>query len=379
MPESKTILHIVSFDIPIPQNYGGVIDIYYKVKALHDIGVKVILHCFEYGRAHNLELNKVCQKVYYYKRKTFINPLFGELPYIVNSRNSPELLERLLEDNYPILFEGIHTTYLIGEKQLSQRFKIVRTHNIEHDYYKNLEEVESNWFKKYFFRLEAERLKRYEKKLKKANLILAISPADVSYFAHKFGSMVKYLPAFHSNNHISSEAGDGAFVLYHGNLSVGENNFAALYLVNEVFDDELSSKIPLVIAGQNPTKALIQAVKSKSNIRLLSHVTTDEIHDLINKAKINVLPTFQSTGIKLKLLNALFMGKHCIVNELMVSNTGLENACVVCSTAEKMKKAIEKYWDLPFDSKEVNRRELLLKTFDNKKNAMKLLDLINKA
>lgn len=55
MPESKTILHIVSFHIPIPQNYGGVIDIYYKVKALHDIGVKVILHCFEYGRAHNLQ------------------------------------------------------------------------------------------------------------------------------------------------------------------------------------------------------------------------------------------------------------------------------------------------------------------------------------
>lgn len=84
---------------------------------------------------------------------------------------------------------------------------------------------------------------------------MAISPADVSYFAHKFGSMVKYLPAFHSNNHISSEAGDGAFVLYHGNLSVGENNFAALYLVNEVFDNRIEFQNTFSNCGSKSNKS----------------------------------------------------------------------------------------------------------------------------
>ncbi len=27
-------LHIISFDIPYPPNYGGVIDVFYKLKAL---------------------------------------------------------------------------------------------------------------------------------------------------------------------------------------------------------------------------------------------------------------------------------------------------------------------------------------------------------
>jgi len=36
-------LHIVSFDVPAPPSYGGVIDVYYKARALADLGVKVHL------------------------------------------------------------------------------------------------------------------------------------------------------------------------------------------------------------------------------------------------------------------------------------------------------------------------------------------------
>ena len=38
-------INIVSFNIPWPANYGGVIDVYYKMQALHKCGVKIILHC----------------------------------------------------------------------------------------------------------------------------------------------------------------------------------------------------------------------------------------------------------------------------------------------------------------------------------------------
>ena len=38
-------LNIVSFNIPYPANYGGVIDVYYKLEALRACGVKLILHC----------------------------------------------------------------------------------------------------------------------------------------------------------------------------------------------------------------------------------------------------------------------------------------------------------------------------------------------
>jgi hypothetical protein len=66
---SEKKLHIVCHDVPWPADYGGVVDLFYKLKALHAEGVKIILHCFLYGeRSRQDELNKYCEEVHYYKR-----------------------------------------------------------------------------------------------------------------------------------------------------------------------------------------------------------------------------------------------------------------------------------------------------------------------
>ena len=56
-------LHIISFDIPYPANYGGVIDVYYKAKALSEKGVKVHLHCFQYGRKPSMVLENLVKNL----------------------------------------------------------------------------------------------------------------------------------------------------------------------------------------------------------------------------------------------------------------------------------------------------------------------------
>ena len=66
-------LHIVSFDVPFPPNYGGIIDVFYKIKALSELGVEIYLHAFEYKTGKSEELEKICKKVYYYPRKTSYN------------------------------------------------------------------------------------------------------------------------------------------------------------------------------------------------------------------------------------------------------------------------------------------------------------------
>ena len=67
MNDSDYHLHVIAFDVPYPANYGGVIDVFYRVKALSEAGVKVHLHCFEYGRGEQ-EILKRCYEVKYYKR-----------------------------------------------------------------------------------------------------------------------------------------------------------------------------------------------------------------------------------------------------------------------------------------------------------------------
>ncbi len=370
---SEKHINIIAFDVPYPADYGGVIDIFFKLKSFIDAGVKVHLHCFEYGRKPQDELKKICASVHYYPRKTAKSLLFNTLPYVVLTRTSEALKKNLLKNNYPILMEGLHCTFLLNDPEIQKRKIIVRAHNVEHDYYENLAKVEHHIFKKYYFFNEAGKLKKYELILKNASVIAAISPNDTDYFSSHFKN-VHYIPAFHPNERVNIDEGKGNFAFYHGNLAVGENNEAALYLINKIFD-----KLPyqLVIAGSKPSEELIKAIKGKQNIQLKDNLTPAQIHKLIREAQCNVLPTFQSTGIKLKLLSSLFTGRFCIVNKPMVENTGLENLCIIANSAEKMREKIKDVMSKEFSKREIEKREkILLENFSNKENIKKLIRLV---
>jgi len=366
-------LHIISFDVPYPANYGGVIDVYHKVRVLASLGVKIHLHCFQYGRPQSDELKSICEEVHYYQRKTTRSYLFRRRPFIAVSRTSEELVANLLKDDFPILFEGLHTCYYLDDERLVDRFKVVRTHNIEHDYYQSLAKVENDFFKKYYFLNEVGKLKRFERTLCNAQLVAAISLPDAAYLDSRYPN-VHHISAFHPNDNVSGLQGIGKFCLYHGNLEVGENNQAALYLVQSIFSQ---LDIPLIIAGNRPSKELKEEVSKHTHIELKVGLDTEAIHQLIRDAQVNVLPTFQSTGIKLKLLAALYMGRYCVVNSSMVENTGLESLCRVEDSDKRFADAVASLFEKTFDDNEFAKRENVLNTrFSNGINAEKLVSLI---
>ena len=370
MPENH--LHIVSFSIPFPANYGGVIDVFYKLKALHKAGIKIHLHCYQYDRPEAEELNLYCETVNYYPRKTGIASQFSLKPYIVESRQSDDLLKNLLSDNYPILFEGLHSCYYLNHKALQGRILIYRESNIEHDYYLNLFKSEKNIGRKTFFLIESFRLRLYQKQLKFATKMLVVSQTDCEYLAKQFPEEeVVYLPSFHGNSEVNSQPGEGGYVLYHGNLSVGENALAAEYLVKEVFND---LSVPLKIAGLNPSESLKNLVAGFKNIELIPNPPQTEMEALIKNAQINILVTFQATGLKLKLLNTLYNGRWMLVNREMLAGTGLEKLCEIAADAREMKKKISFLFNTEFDHNQLfARSELLQKRFSDAENAKKLI------
>ncbi len=366
-------LHIISFDVPLPANYGGVIDVWYKIKALRELGVEITLHAFTYGRTPAQELNQYCKKVYYYERSSSWLHGLAAKPYIVLSRANRQLLENLQNDEAPILFEGLHSCAFLDAPELKHRLKIVRTHNIEHDYYEALARVESNWIKSLYFKREARKLKVFESVLKHAQHIIAISPADTKQLQTRYKN-VKHVMAFHAYSTVTAQEGKGDYCLYHGNLAVGENNEAALFLIREVF---ASGKHRLIIAGNNPCPTLKNAVAEHKNIELRSDISTAEIDNLIANAQINVLPTFQATGIKLKLLAALFQGRHCLVNDHMIANTGLESVCEHANTGTEWRSAVDRLMNEPFATEQLQLRQTILgSSFSNLANAQKIKALL---
>ena len=368
-------LHIISFNVPFPANYGGVIDVFYKIKALHTLGVKITLHCFEYGRTSAPILEKYCKKVHYYQRKTGIFKQISLKPYITNSRSSRLLLKNLEVDSAPILFEGLHCCYYLNHPSLKNRQKLVRMHNIEWEYYLHLAHLEANFIKKSFFRLESFRLKRFQDKLQYANRILAISPQDAEKLNEHF-KQIHYIPAFHPNEKVMSQVGQGNYILFHADLSVKDNEEGAIFLINKVFKDK-NVKMPFVIAGLNPTKKLSDLVNLYDNISLQANLSHEDLQQLIYNAHINILISFQSAGMKLKLLNALFTGRFCLVNTPMVKDTGLEKLCTVKDDYQEIQLALSKLSLTPFQFNHLNnRKEYLGNEFFNDYNAKQILKIL---
>ncbi len=366
-------INIISFDVPYPANYGGVIDVFYKIKHFYNKGIKIHLHCFEYGRGEQSELNKYCASVHYYKRKTGIKSQISSQPYIVKSRTSNELKSNLLKNDFPILFEGLHCCSLLNDVAFKNRFKIVRNHNIEHDYYNELANVEKNSIKRKYFKTEAKKLNQFENTLKSANLCLAVSNSDLSYFEKTYpDNNFIHVPCFHSNEEVTTQPGVGNYVLYQGNLSVIENINAAEFIINHIFND---ITIPLKIAGLNPPSELNQLIKKHPHIELIENLSDDEMNELIANAQINLLYTEQATGLKLKLLNALYIGKHCVVNSKMVEGTSLNTLCLVEGDPNRLKTLVESTFSTAFTEEEIEKRKaVLLQDYSNENSFQKIIE-----
>lgn len=371
MSESK-VLHVVAFNVPFPADYGGVIDVYYKLKALSEAGVAIILHTFSYGRKRSPELEEICREVHYYSRKSGLKYFFGPKPYIVSTRCSKKLSDNLLKDAHPVLFEGLHTTCVLSDCKEAGKQTLVRTHNIEHRYYKMLAKSERNIFRKIYLNSEARKLKKYEGILSEANHLLSISTTDAIYFKEIFGES-HFVSAFHHYTQVDIAKGKGDYILFHGNLSVPENESAILYLIRKVLS---RIKFPVIIAGKHPGKVLKRMCDKYPHINLLPNVSNEKMNQLIKEAHINLLYTYQPTGLKLKLLHSLYAGRYCMTNLLMLSGSGLDKLCHIYNNPEHAIELITELMAKEFPGDIIKLRTKELKAFNNQTNAKKVISLL---
>ncbi len=374
----KRQLHIVCLDTPWPPDYGGAIDMMNRIIALHRAGIGIHLHYFSYNeRGTPNELNRFCETIRVYERKTGRAGLAKGVPYIVASRNDEQLAINLNRDDHPILLEGLHCTGVLPALDTEHRKVVVRMHNDEYRYYSDLGRAERSLFRKLFFRRESRLLRSYQAQLPQGCTYACITPGDTAVMKNEFHlNRSVYLPAFPSWQKVNGEEGAGTLCLYHGNLSVPENEEAALWLLRKVFT---KIRKPFVIAGKKPSRKLQKMAHLFQHTCLVADPTDSELDDLIRKAHINILPSFNrsNTGLRLKLLHVLYQGRHCIVNDPMVMGTGLEDACHIASTPDAFASVIMQLYHQPFTQEEISlRKRLLGNTYDNDRNTEMLIQYL---
>lgn len=369
--EKKRSIHMICLSIPWPPDYGGAIDMWYKIQAFRRAEIPVILHCFEYDRPQSPVLEKYCENVYYYPRQRRVRDLLSIVPFIVKSRKNSRLVKNLLQDNSPILIEGIHSSWLAQHPLLKNREVWLRLHNIESDYYKNLARLETKWSKKLFFFTESLKLKRYEKTHINVSGVFCISENDYSFFKNIYKNC-HLIPPFHGHNKVQSTPGKGNFLLYHGNLALAENQRNALFLAH------LSSRfpLPLIIAGKSAPARFINKLKPFNGVQLQTDLPQEAMDNLLREASIILLPAIQTTGFRLKLLSSLYKGRHVIADPRLVVDTGLAPLVHLARTKDEWFDIINHLSNKPLDTQDIKLRQRLLNPFSDNNNAKKMISMI---
>ncbi len=370
---SEKYLHVISFNIPYPADYGGIIDIYYKLKALNQAGIQIILHCYTYGRQPSKELEDLCSRVHYYPRASGLIYFLQRDPYITCTRNANTMPANVLGDDFPVLFEGLHSTALLTRCSAAGKTTLVRTHNIEHRYYRGLSRSEARIMNKAFLYIESIKLKKYERILEHATHILGISKSETTYFKEQYGN-ASFIPAFHRFDEVSGKPGRGSYILFHGNLGVAENSDVFLRLARNALSN---TSHRIVVAGRNPPARMIRMLSSYRNMELIGNPGEEELDELIRNAHVNLLFTSQSTGIKLKLLHALYGGRHCLVNREMVEGTGLSHLCTLANHPDEVIRSLDSLMELPFTEEQVRERKITLTDYSNRAGAERIIRLMD--
>lgn len=370
----QNILHIITHDVPYPADFGGVIDLFHKIRALHAEGVGIHLHCFIKKRPPQKALEAYCLSVNYYPRRKRVRHFF-RLPYIVSSRVNEQLNRCLAADNHPVLIEGIHCSYPLYAGLLKNRSVLLRLHNAEFVYYRHLYRHERLWLRKTYYRLESLMLERYERKLARLAPIAAVSEQDVDTYRNTFEPLsIEHIPVFLPYTQPAGQPGKGTYCLYHGNLQISENEEAACWLLEQVFS---KLTIPFVIAGKKPGSRLQELAHRHQHTCLVADPDERTMQDMIAKAQVNILPSFNDTGVKLKLLNALYNGRHCLTNKKGAEGAGPEGLCFIAEDADECIKAVEYLYEIPFTEDDLKKREEALQPYFNAtSNARRIMKML---
>lgn len=293
-------LHLISFNYPYPPSYGGIIDVYYKIKALSDLGVKIHLHCFVDSIPETIdqEVKNITENVFFYKKKK--NPLhyFSAVPFAAAIRTSEALFDNLMRIKAPVLFEGLQTACIIRKLKGYGCKLYLRFHNNETEYYKGLSFSEKNIFKKIIYRIESIKYAGYQKKLlKEFECVFCLSEKEFKE-VDSYSKNAELTHIFHGNGSVKYLGKKGKYFLFHGDLSTSDNKRA---LDETILLFKNLPQHQLVVASDRTGDHLKKKIKSLANISLVPIETTQNLRLLFENAHANILLSYQNSGTKVKL------------------------------------------------------------------------------
>lgn len=376
--------------VPYPPVGGVIIRSYnmlYQLSKHHDVHLiafnqKALLPTSKDVEESVAELKKICKSVTvlpieceqgtcFGRYGVAFKSIFSKLPYTINWLISDQMkkkVEYVLESN-KIDIMHCDTISLVQFCSFNKQIKhILNHHNIESDMMLRRSRKEKNIIKKLYFHIESIKLRKYEEKhCNQFDINITCSELDSSRLKKIIGPPKKIIDIpngvdvnyyYPMGNHKIPNS-----LCFCGGMNWYPNKSAIIFFVKEVWPI-LKKEIPdirITIIGKNPPNYIKNIANDDQNLVITGFV--DDIRHFVDKSMIFVCPIDDGGGTKIKILDALAMGKAIIANKIACEGIDVEDGISVlyASTPEDY---VNKIKELLNNNKlmtalEVNGRKLI--------------------
>lgn len=237
----------------------------------------------------------------------------------LRSRSAKRSLERFARGE---AFDALHVDTIsmhAYRKILPGLAATLTHHNIESHMMLRRAELEPTVFKRFVFNMEGRRLTHYERSTASAyDAHIVCSTLDANRLRESYGQLETVVVPnavdieFFSPQQAKKDTPPS--LVFAGNMSWYPNRDAMLHFANDIWP-LVREKVPglvMNLVGAHAPQELISLSQKDSRFRVLGFV--NEVRDPIADAAVYVCPIRDGGGTKLKILDALAMGKAIVAH-----------------------------------------------------------------
>lgn len=394
---------ILAPDCPYPPNHGGKLDIYNRMLGYKKKGKKIhlLFFCKEKPLEFELKhLNEICEYVYYEVRNQNINNFFSLKPYQVISRVNSRFEKKLFQvidklkdknSNPYIIYEGDFVAQYC--EKVKQKYpgiaNILRVHNIESIYFRELFNAEKNIIKKVYYFTEILKFKWFEKKIyNKFDALFFISVDEMKRVNHLYKfwfppATTLFNKENKSNNSLKNtlykETENKYVFLFVGHLGLATNINGLLWFVNNVFLplNKKYSHLMLWVVGRDPSER-VKKLNKLNSVHVFPNVQS--VDEFYQKCNMVVVPILSGAGVKLKLIEALCKKKPVLATAKAIEGTGLTKEHLLYGNSkDELIEICEKAINNQIEYDPTKSYDFILKNYDVYKNIVRSEKIIKES
>jgi glycosyltransferase involved in cell wall biosynthesis len=236
-------------------------------------------------------------------------------------------LRRRIEEFDPDVVHLDSVVLAAYTRSITRRRIVITHHNVESDLYAQRATVEP-WMMRALLGREARKLVALERRLgREAAMNVVVSETDATRLqALVPGARTAVVPNgvdtdfFRADTRVSPRAKSLVFV---GGMDWYPNRLAMEWLAAEIWPQLAKNDADrtMTVVGREPPARLLDAAAADSRLRVTGFV--DDVRSYISSSAIYVCPIRAGGGTRLKILDALSMGRPLVSTALGVSGLGL--------------------------------------------------------